>query len=57
MAQCSRYGVQPTAVAVLSKSLCSDAGAVFGACKGACMHGVQICLMLELLFNWACMGC
>ena len=28
IAQCSRYGVQPTAVAVLSTSLSSDAGAV-----------------------------
>ena len=37
IAQCSRYSVQPTAVAVLSTSLCSDAGAVVWACKCACM--------------------
>ena len=46
--------MQPTAVAVLSTSLCSDAGAVVWACECAC-RGCVYALMLELLFGHA--GC
>ena len=63
IAQCSRYGVEPTTVAVLSTSLCSDAGAVVWACECACGYA----LMLELACwgaecidgacELACMGC
>ena len=50
IAQCSRYGVQPTAVAVLSTSLSSDAGAVV-----LCACGYA--LMLELAcWGAECMG-